>query len=164
MFQLVFFAFFRYKNPVDIPLGNAKQKIKSLKARVCNYDKPVYITWYTSIEYYSKDLPCWFQISVVLFNQRLTYPIPNYLYQYHKNCMRDSKENYLKDLESERVKWYLTSSCLCVIIVVILNFQGVLSYKSVISFCQAPSQNLSFRPFQSTWLRICEITSMFFWH
>ena len=26
----------RYKNPVDIPLGNAKQKIKSLKARVCN--------------------------------------------------------------------------------------------------------------------------------
>ena len=26
---------FRYKNPIDIPLGNAKQKIKSLKARVC---------------------------------------------------------------------------------------------------------------------------------
>lgn len=24
----------RYKNPVDIPVGNSKQKIKSLKARV----------------------------------------------------------------------------------------------------------------------------------
>ena len=29
------FCNYRYKNPVDIPLGNAKQKIKSLKARVC---------------------------------------------------------------------------------------------------------------------------------
>ena len=32
---LLLFALSRYKNPVDIPVGNSRQKIKSLKARVC---------------------------------------------------------------------------------------------------------------------------------
>ena len=34
----------------------------------------------------------------------LVYLIPNSLYRHHKNCMAYSKENYIKDLGSERVK------------------------------------------------------------
>ena len=34
----------------------------------------------------------------------LVYLIPNSLHRHHKNCMAYSKENYIKDLGSERVK------------------------------------------------------------
>ena len=34
----------------------------------------------------------------------LVYLIPNSLYRHHKNCMAYNKDNYIKDLGSERVK------------------------------------------------------------